>query len=155
MKHKYIRLNNKLKIGWKEWISLPNIGIPSIKAKIDTGARTSSLHAFKIEPLIENGINKVKFWIHPIQNNKDYAESCIADIIDERTVKNSGGQEEERYVIMTQILIADSQWDIEITLTNRDNMRYRMLLGRTSLRGKVIIDPNEAFLTGYHYRKHI
>jgi hypothetical protein len=154
MKHKYIKIDDKLKIGWKEWISLPELDIPSIKAKIDTGARTSSLHAFKIEPFTENGINKIKFWIHPIQHNNDYVISCTADIIDERIVKNSGGQEEERYVIKTHILIADSQWDIEITLTNRDNMRYRMLLGRTSLRGKVIIDPNEAFLTGYQYRKH-
>jgi hypothetical protein len=155
MKDKYLKVSNKIKIGWREWISLPKLGIPSIKAKIDTGARTSSLHAFRIEPISDNGIHKVKFWIHPIQHNKEHEISSVAEIIDKRSVKNSGGLEDERYVIKTPILLGDMSWDIEITLANRDNMKFRILLGRTSLRGKVIIDPNKSFLSGYQYKEHI
>lgn len=146
--------HKKLKIGWREWMTLPKLGISSIKAKIDTGARTSSLHTFKIQPFTdEEGKLKVEFGVHPIQDRKDIELICTADVIDKRMVKNSGGQEEERYVIKSKLQIEEISWDIEITLSNRDNMKFRMLLGRTALKNHVIIDPSKSYNTGYSHKK--
>jgi hypothetical protein len=146
--------HKKLRIGWREWIALPELSIPSIKVKIDTGARTSSLHTFKIEPFLgTQGKMKVRFGVHPLQERKDIELFCTADVIDKRIVKNSGGKEEERYVIKTKLQIKDRDWEIEITLSNRDNMKFRMLLGRTALRHKVIIDSSKSYNTGYSHKK--
>lgn len=134
-------------IGWREWVSLPKLNIDRIKAKIDTGARTSALHAFSLEPFVENGKNKIKFDIHPLQHNIDSIITCIADIVDKRLVTDSGGHEEERYVIETPLTIAGQSWLIEITLTERENMLFRMLLGRSALRKRFIVNPARSFLT--------
>lgn len=134
-------------IGWREWIGLPALGIQKLKAKIDTGARTSALHAFSLKLFVENGISKISFDIHPLQHNTDQIITCVAEVIDKRFVTDSGGHEEERYVIVTPITIAGQTWPIEITLTERENMLFRMLLGRSALRKRFIVNPARSFIT--------
>jgi hypothetical protein len=134
-------------IGWREWVSLPDLGISKIKAKIDTGARTSALHAFALRPFEENGLHKIQFDIHPLQHNTQYVISCVATVVDRRPVTDSGGHTEERYVIQTPITIAGQTWSIEITLTERENMLFRMLLGRSALRKHFIVNPARSFVT--------
>ncbi len=139
---------NKLMIGWEEWCSLPDLGLPAIKAKIDTGAKTSALHAFNIQPFQQDGIALVSFSVYPLQRNKDVYKTCVAEIIDERIVMNSGGHKELRYVIKTPLILGDQRWDIEITLSNREPLTFRMLLGREALNGHVIIDPMKSMRQG-------
>jgi ribosomal protein S6--L-glutamate ligase len=139
---------NKLMIGWEEWCSLPALGLPAIKAKIDTGAKTSALHAFNIRPFQENGIQLVAFCVYPLQRNRDVYKTCTAEVIDERVVMNSGGHKELRYVIKTPLILGDQRWDIEITLSNREPLTFRMLLGREALNGHVIIDPMKSMRQG-------
>lgn len=134
-------------IGWREWIALPSLNIPKIKAKIDTGARTSALHAFSLRPFSEDGKNKIQFDIHPFQHDVNEIINCVADVVDRRLVTDSGGHEEERYVIETMVTIAGQTWPIEITLTERENMLFRMLLGRSALRKRFIVNPARSFVT--------
>ncbi len=134
-------------IGWREWVSLPDLGIEKIKAKVDTGARTSALHAFSLQPFIEDGQHKIKFEIHPMQHNTDNIITCIADIVDKREVTDSGGHTEERFVIVTPLAIAGQLWPIEVTLTERENMLFRMLLGRSALRKHFMVNPARSFVT--------
>lgn len=134
-------------IGWREWVQLPGLGIDKIKAKVDTGARTSALHAFALETFEENGKNKIRFDIHPLQHNTDKVTTCVADVVDKRTVTDSGGHSEERYVIETPITIAGQTWLIEITLTERENMLFRMLLGRRALRKRFVVNPARSFVS--------
>ena len=136
-------------LGWREWVSLPELGIPAIKAKIDTGAKTSALHAFRIQPFVRNKTDHVRFWLHPLQNKRKIELECEAPVIQKRNVKNSGGQREERYVIESDICIGDHTWTIEMTLTSREDMMFRMLLGRSAIRdGKLKIDPSASYVTG-------
>ncbi|RDI40182.1 ATP-dependent zinc protease family protein [Aquicella lusitana] len=134
-------------IGWREWVSLPELNIFHIKAKVDTGARTSALHAFSLNPFIENGKQRIRFDIHPLQHNTEKIITCVADVVDRRLVTDSGGHEEERYVIQTPITMAGQTWSIEITLTERENMLFRMLLGRSALRKRFIVNPARSFVT--------
>jgi ribosomal protein S6--L-glutamate ligase len=120
-------------IGWNEWVQLPQLGIPLIKAKIDTGAKTSALHAFDIETFKRRGISWVRFKIHPLQRNSKLTMQCEAPIIDRRFVTDSGGKAEKRLVIETLAHIAGITRRIEITLTNREKMVFRMLLGRQAI----------------------
>lgn len=143
-----IKANDKLLIGWREWLSLPDLGIPGIKAKIDTGARTSAIHAFLIEPFEMDGIPQVRFVVHPLQRRTDVEMHCRAEVIDRRRVVDSGGHYEMRYVIESNIALGKTQWPVEITLTNRDPMRFRMLLGRKALQGRVTVDPAKSYLLG-------
>lgn len=135
-------------LGWREWVALPEFGIPHIKAKVDTGARTSALHAFNLQTFEQDGERMVRFKLHPVQNRTDQVVECVAKIIDEREVTDSGGHTEKRLVIKTTVLIGNDLRRIEITLTDRDNMLFRMLLGRTAVRPHYVIDPNKSFLTG-------
>jgi hypothetical protein len=142
-----LKKKRKLKIiGWREWVSLPELGIHEIKAKADTGARTSALHAFSLRPFIENDQHKISFDIHPIQHNIDVIITCTADIIDRRWVTDSGGHSEERYVIRTPIVMGNETWPIEITLTERDSMLFRMLLGRSAIRKRFTVNPAKSFI---------
>ncbi len=137
-----------LTLGWREWVGLPDIGIKQIKAKVDTGARTSALHAFELRPYTENGRDRVEFRIHPIQKDFDTVITCNADIIDTRTVTDSGGHKEDRFVIGTTLRIGKHTWPIEMTLTSRDDMLFRMLLGRTAIKNRAQVNPARSYLVG-------
>lgn len=138
---------NNSKIGWREWLALPELNIPGIKAKIDTGARTSALHAFFVEPFVSEGCQMVRFGVHPLQKRLDVELICIAPVKDFREVSDSGGHKEMRYVIETDVLLGGFTRRTEITLTNRDNMKFRMLLGRTAMHGLLVV-PDKSYLTG-------
>jgi len=132
-------------LGWREWVTLPELNIEHIKAKIDTGARTSALHAFAIEPYRKHSQNWVMFAIHPEQNNTDIVIECHAAVKDRRVVSDSGGHKQRRYVIETPLLLGSALIAAEITLTNRDSMLFRMLIGRTTLNDRFMIDPSESY----------
>ncbi|SUP10116.1 Ribosomal protein S6 modification protein [Vibrio metschnikovii] len=146
-------MTKKMIVGWRETLSLPDLGIEKIKAKIDTGARTSCLHAFKVESFTKDDALWVRFWIHPLQHNVDKVTVCEAEVIDERIVRDSGGHEESRYVIKSDLCLGGQRWPIEITLTNRENMAFRMLLGRTAMHHKLIVDPTQSFLIPFEENK--
>jgi len=137
----------KIKIGWREWLTLPDLGISQIKAKIDTGARTSALHTFFVEPYFKQEQEMVRFGVHPLQKRLDIEIICCCPVIDYRRVSDSGGHQEMRYVIETLITLGQHSWPIEITLTNRDNMKFRMLLGRMAMKGVEVI-PDRSYLCG-------
>ena len=139
---------NKVILGSEEWCSFPELGIPTIKARVDSGAKTSALHAINIAPFIKNESHWVKFDINPIQNNLKTIIHCEAPLVDKRIVKSSSGFREQRYVIQTNLQIGDSKWPIEMTLTNRDSMGFRMLLGREAMSGRVLVDPEQKYLLG-------
>jgi hypothetical protein len=135
-------------LGWREWVTLPDLSIPHIKAKLDTGARSSSLHAFRVETATRNGVERVQFWVHPLQRNDTDVVACECDILDRRWISDSGGHRELRYVIETTIVVGERTLCAEITLTNRDTMMFRMLLGRTALAGNCLVDSAKSFLLG-------
>lgn len=135
-------------LGWREWVGLPNFNIMQIKAKIDTGARSSALHAFAIDPYRKGGERWVMFAIHPIQKNTDVAIECHAPVKDRRVVSDSGGHKQLRYVIDTQLVVGQSVITAEMTLTNRDSMLFRLLIGRTAMDKRFIIAPNASYLQG-------
>jgi len=139
--------------GWREWVQLPELGLRNIKAKVDTGARTSALHAFEVRSFEEDGRNRVEFKIHPNQKDNETVAVCTANVIDERTVTDSGGHKEKRWVIETPIRIGDQTWLIELTLTARDDMLFRMLLGRTAFRGRAVVDSSRSYRVGKKLRK--
>jgi len=135
-------MSEPMTFGWEEWVSLPGLGLPAIKAKIDTGAKTSALHAFDIEAFGPASHPKVRFAVHPIPGNDLISIPCSADILDRREVTSSNGETELRYVIGTEIKVSGRTWPIEVTLTDRGTMSYRMLLGRQALGEEVVINPS-------------
>ena len=136
-------------LGWQEWLELPDLGLPPILAKMDTGATTSALHAFQVERRRRKGQAWLRFWIHPVQGNAVVACACEAEQIEERYVTDSGGHRSLRPVILTTLSLMEASWPIEMTLTNRDTMRFRMLLGRSAMAGRFVVDPNLSFLAGH------
>ena len=134
-------------IGWREWASLPELGLSHIKAKVDTGAKTSALHAFYVEQFLRDGCPWVKFSVHPLQSSEQVVH-CEAPVKDVRRVTDSGGHAEMRPVIETQLWLGDEARIIEITLTNRETMLFRMLLGRSALKRRFVVDSGKSFLLG-------
>lgn len=135
-------------LGWREWVALPGLGIEHIKAKVDTGARTSTLHAFSVEDFEQDGRHRVRFSLHPLQRDQDTVVECVADVIDRRLVRDSGGHAEMRWVIETEVALGGRRWSVEMTLTARDDMLFRMLLGRTAMAGQATVDPARSYLQG-------
>lgn len=139
----------KIMIGWQEWCALPALGLPAIKVKVDTGAKTSALHAYDIQPFTKDKQEYVRFKIHPLQSNDALEILCEAPLADYRFVTSSNGRREKRYVIRTPLELADKTVQVEITLTARHNMAFRMLLGREAMRtAKLTVDPAKSFLQG-------
>jgi len=138
----------KLAVGWREWVALGSLGLPAIKAKMDTGARTSALHAFYVEPVEVGRKRMVRFGIHPVQRRRDIEVNCVAEIVDYRPVTDSGGHREMRYVIRAPLTVGERTWPVEITLTNRDDMMFRMLVGRTAMRANIVVDPRRSYVLG-------
>ena len=135
-------------VGWREWLALPALGLPAVKAKIDTGARTSALHAFSIRVVTRGGGRYARFLVHPLQHNTRMVRECSAEIVDRRMVTDSGGHRERRYVVATPVRLGTREWNMELTLTDRDTMLFRMLLGRTAMHGRLLVDPRASFLHG-------
>lgn len=133
-------------IGWREWIALPDLGVSSLKVKVDTGARTSALHAFNIHYFARQGRLWARFDVHPLQRDSKTIAHCEAPLIEERYVTDSGGRRTLRPVIETQIAIGATLHTVEITLITRDSMGFRMLLGRQAIRGRFLVDPGRSFL---------
>ena len=133
-------------IGWREWVGLPELGIDAVKAKVDTGARSSALHAFDVKVFERDSLWLVRFKVHPLQRDSRRMVALVAELFDERQVRNPGGRLELRPVIQTAVELMGQRWPIELTLTNRDAMGFRMLLGRRAVRGKFAIDSGRSFL---------
>lgn len=148
-----MKRKTKITIGWREWVGLPELGCSAIKAKIDTGARTSSLHAFDLKTFTRRGIEYVQFKIHPEQRSSKKTVEAVAEILEYRNIKSSSGQASRRPVILTQIELMDEIWDIELTLANRDEMGFRMLVGREGIRGRMVVDPGLSYYNGQPRRK--
>lgn len=145
--------NKALVIGWREWVGLPELGVDAIKAKIDTGARTSALHAFDIKERKKGRKWYVDYKIHPIQRNSDYVICATSELVDKRLIRDSGGKATLRPVIHTQVYLGPLCWTIEITLTARDKMGFRMLLGRQAVREHLMVHPGKSFVLGKkHYK---
>ena len=135
-----------LVIGWREIVALPNIGISQIKAKIDTGARSSALHAFHLQKFQRDGQDMIRFQVHPYQRDSKHTVTTEAKLLEYREVRNSGGEAQLRPVILTNVELGGKQWQIELTLTNRDVMGFRMLLGRQAVRDRFLVDPGKSFI---------
>ena len=135
-------------IGWREWITFPELFGSEIKAKIDTGARTSAIHAENIRTFTDQGTPHVSFLVYPVQRQKEPAVECVSEIVDEREVTSSTGQKETRHVIKTLVSHGSVIWPIELTLANRDLLGFRVLLGREAIRGRFLVDPISSFLAG-------
>lgn len=141
-------------IGWREWLSIPDLGIPRIKAKVDTGARTSCLHTCGLEIYESSkGQERVRFTVHPLQRKPEYAVECDRPVVNQRQVKDSGGHEEVRPFILVPITLGPLTWEVEFSLTNRDNMKFRMLLGRTAMKDRFLVHPGLSYQLGKSLRR--
>jgi ribosomal protein S6--L-glutamate ligase len=136
----------KLIVGWREWAQLPELDIDMIKVKVDTGAKTSALHAFQVIPFSLMGQDWVEFDLHPIQDNDSIVHTCACPIVDYRWITSSNGQRQQRFVIRTTLRIGEFQSRIEISLASRDEMGFRMLVGRDAIKGHLLVDPSHSFL---------
>ncbi len=135
-------------VGWDEWVSLPELGLGAIKAKVDTGAQTSALHAVDIETYTKDGIDRVKYTVHPLPDRPDVEIYCDSQLVGKRNVTSSNGETEERFIIRTPFRLMGQEWPIELSLTNREEMQYRMLVGRSTMSGRMLVDPDRSMLCG-------
>ena len=140
--------DNKVIVGNQEWCRLGELAIPAIKVRVDSGAKTSALHAFNIKAFNRDGALWVSFEVHPLQKNRKVVVKCEAPVVDRRSIRSSTGEVEKRYVIRTPIGLGSDSWEVEVTLTNRDSMGYRMLLGREAMSGRLLVDPDASFRFG-------
>jgi len=140
-------------IGWREWVGLPDLGIKTIKAKVDTGARSSSLHAYDLQEFEKNGEKWIRFKVHPVQRKNDKSILVTAKILEYRSVRSSSGKSTLRPVIITNIKLLDVTWEVELTLANRDEMGFRMLLGREAFRQRFLVDAGKSYYGGKPKRK--
>lgn len=144
-------MNDLISIGWREWIAMPDINVPGIKAKVDTGARTSAIHTCTYELYKSGGVDRVKFSVHPLPHNTELMLEGDAKLVDMREVRDSGGHTELRPFIMTRAVMGDFEWEIEVNLTNRENMKFRMLLGREGM-DPFLVNPSLSYLKGKKYK---
>lgn len=141
------KLGTRTLIGWDEFCAFPDLGLPAVRAKIDTGAKTTAMHAYDIQPFKKEGQNFVRFKTCPIKNDKNLIIECVAPLADKRRITSSNGEKETRYVIRTALIIGEKKLKTEISLTSRDRMQFRMLLGRDDLkRAKFLVDPRKSCL---------
>jgi hypothetical protein len=133
-------------IGWREWVALPDLPVDRIKAKIDTGARSSAIHAFNVRRFQRDGVHWVRFAVHPQQRSARGEVVVEAPVLEYRTVRSSGGHETIRPVIITKVAWNGLAWNVELTLAARDAMGFRMLLGRQAIRGRMVVDPGKSYL---------
>ncbi|MDJ0689520.1 MAG: RimK/LysX family protein [Xenococcaceae cyanobacterium MO_188.B32] len=153
-KHKIDYSTSKLLIiGWREIVALPNLGISQIKVKIDTGARSSALHAFHLHKFQRDGQEMISFQVHPYQRDSKQTVTTEAKLLEHREVRNSGGEAQLRPVILTNVELGGKQWEIELTLTNRDVMGFRMLLGRQAVRDRFLVDPGKSFIQSRQHKE--
>lgn len=134
--------------GWREWVSLPGAGVPWIKAKLDTGARTSAIHAFDLEEVDQDGEAWVRFSIHPWQRSDDDSAEVLAKVIDRRDVRSSNGQTEERFAVEMDVRLVGRTITTEMTLSNRDEMGFRLLIGREALQQGFLVDSAQSYAGG-------
>ena len=140
-------------VGWREWVGLPDFGIRHIKAKVDTGARSSSLHAFDLHEFERDGANWVRFQVHPVQRKKDRTVSVEAQVLEYRSIRSSSGTASMRPVIVTNVRLLGITWPVELTLASRDEMGFRMLLGRTAFRRRFLVDAGRSYCGGKPKRR--
>ncbi|MGB2065470.1 MAG: ATP-dependent zinc protease, partial [Marinomonas gallaica] len=140
--------DQKSVIGNAEWCTFPSLNIPAIKARVDSGAKTSSLHAVNIQSFQRAGQLWVTFEVHPIQESRKVVVYCEAEVVDQRVIKSSSGDREKRYVIQVPLQLGERTWEVELTLTDRDSMGYRMLLGREAMNGRLLVDPQVSCIFG-------
>ncbi len=143
-----MEIGNHIIIGGEEWCAFAGLNIPAIKARVDSGAKTSAIHASNIQKFNRKGEKWVSFEVHPVQETRRITIRCEAKVVDHRNVKSSSGISEKRYVIKTSMTLGIYEWDIELTLANRDSMGFRMLLGREAMENRVLVDPANSFLQG-------
>ena len=141
-------VKNRRILGWREWASLPGLGIAAIKAKLDTGAKTSALHAWDLNLHMVDGRQWIRFRVHPMQRDEVTSVVCEAPVSDRRWVTNSSGNRERRYIITTNLEIGSSSWPIELSLANRDAMEFPMIIGREAMRDRLIVDPQASYRAG-------
>lgn len=145
MPRKRTKPRERAVIGWREWLALPELGISAIKAKIDTGARTSSLHAYDVERYRTGGEDRVRFWVHPLQRQTKTAVEADVPLLECRQVRSSSGHLTLRPVIETRVQLLDREWTIELTLADRDQMGFRMLIGRQAIRYRFLVDAGASY----------
>lgn len=136
---------NKAVIGWREWVLIPELGSNAVKAKVDTGARTSALHAFGLRLEVLDGTTIARFEFHPLQRSSEGSAEVVAEVVGFRSVRSSNGRIERRPVIRTDVIVGTLRWPIDITLTSRDTMGFRMLLGRAAIRSRFLVDPGRSY----------
>ncbi|MCD8499741.1 MAG: RimK/LysX family protein [Gammaproteobacteria bacterium] len=148
-------IKNKLLIGRSEWCALPDLHIPAIKAKIDTGAKTSAIHAFDIQRFTREEKEWVRFSLYPLRSRTDISVKCEAMMYDERHIMSSNGHKEHRYIILTSLRLGNTIQTIQLSLSNRDPLTFRLLLGREALAKRVLIDPSTPYRQGIYKRADI